>query len=116
MYDSLPEHKPGGFFWREKMSEEMTNKQKVEYIFKAREVAEVTYTDFAKLTRISRETLYRWRNGAPAKDELRLGIALTYAVRFEKACRAGLLPLKDKLNADMRLKTYRKIVAEMAKK
>jgi hypothetical protein len=89
---------------------------KVAYIFSALEKAEVSFTDFTRLTRISRESLYRWRGGAPVKDMLRLDLAYTYALRLEKACRAGKLPLANRLKAVQRLATLRKIITEMSAK
>lgn len=89
-------------------------KEKIEFIFKAAEASQVTMTDLARLTGISRETLYRWRQGRAISDVLRLNIAYQYALRLEKACRSGKLPIKDKLKKDQRLKVLRKVVAEMA--
>jgi hypothetical protein len=66
---------------------------KVKYIFEALEKADITMTGFTRLTRISRESLYRWKNGSPVKDMLRLDLAYTYAKRMEAACRAERLPL-----------------------
>jgi hypothetical protein len=89
---------------------------KVKYIFEALEKADITMTDFTRLTRISRESLYRWKNGSPVKDMLRLDLAYTYAKRMEAACRAERLPLTSKLKAPQRLAVLRKIIAEMSTK
>lgn len=89
---------------------------KVSYIFTTIEKAGVSFTDFARITKISRETLYRWKGGGTVKDMLRLDLAYTYALRLEKACRAGRLPLVNKLKAEQRLKMLRTIIAEMSAK
>ncbi len=93
----------------------MTN-EKAKYIFEAIEKAEVSFTDFSRLTKISRETLYRWRNGSPISDMLRLDLAYTVATRFEKACRSGKLPLTSRLKKEQRIQVLRKIVASMVSK
>ena len=89
---------------------------KVDYIFEALEKSGVSMTDFSKITRISRETLYRWRNGNMIKDMLRLDFAYTAANRLEKGCRNGVLPLTDKLKKDARIPRLRRIIADMASK
>jgi hypothetical protein len=76
----------------------------------------VTITDFSRLTRISRETLYRWKDGANITDNLRLDLAYNTALRLEKACREGKLPLFEKLKAPARIKLLRSIVSEMGRK
>lgn len=88
----------------------------VAFIFEAIEKAGVSITDFSRLTRISRVTLYRWKKGTPITDMLRRDLAFTLATRLEKACRAGKLPITDKLKADQRLAVLRRIVASMAAK
>lgn len=90
--------------------------ERIEYIFRSLEPSGVSLTDFSRLTSVSRETLYRWRDGGNASDKLRINVALTMASRLEKACRAGRLPLKERMNAAERMKVLRKIVAEMASK
>jgi len=86
---------------------------KVAYMYEVLEKAMIGPTDFASLTNISRETLYRWKKGQPIADKLRLDIAYNTALRLEKGCRHGRLPLKEKLKAPQRVKVLRKIVAEM---
>ena len=91
-------------------------KEKVAYIFAALEKAEVSILDFSRVTTISRETFYRWKNGGAAKDQIRLNMAYTVALRLEKACRAGKLPLVDKLKKEQRYIRIRSIVREMSAK
>lgn len=89
--------------------------EKVKYIFDAIDKSGIAITDFSKLTRISRESLYRWRRGSNITDKLRLDLAYTVAVRLEKACRCEELPLVDKLKPEQRIVVLRKIIASMAK-
>jgi len=89
---------------------------KVDFIFKALDCSGVTITDFSRLTRVSRESLYRWKDGANIADTLRLDIAYTTALRMEKACREGRLPLTEKLKTPQRIKVLRGIIAEMGRK
>lgn len=89
---------------------------KVEYIFEAIEKSHVSMTDFSLITKISRESLYRWKDGRPVTDRLRLDLAYTVARNMEKACRLGKLPLVDRYKPEPRRKLLRKIVAEMATK
>jgi hypothetical protein len=94
----------------------MTLEEKLDYIFNAVDISEVSLTDFCRLTGISRETLYRWKNGGNVTDKLRLDLAYTVATRMEKACRLGNLPLTDRLKKEQRLVVLRKIIREMASK
>ncbi len=88
-----------------------TTETKVKYIFNAIAIASITMTDFARITRISRETLYRWRSGGAITDMLRLDFAYGNARRIEAACRSGKLPLTDKLKKEARVDRLRKIIA-----
>ena len=90
--------------------------ERIKYIFDAASNAKVSMTDLALLTGISRETLYRWKDGKPAKDKLRLGIAYTIATRLVKACGLDELPLKNKLKKEPRVAVLRKIITEIAAK
>jgi hypothetical protein len=94
----------------------MASEAKIEYIFKAVDVAKISLTDFSRLTGISRETLYRWKDGRNITDKLRLDLAYTVATRMEKACRLGKLPLTDRLEKEQRVVVLRKIIREMASK
>ena len=89
---------------------------KVVFVFDVLDKAGVRMTDFARVTRITRETLYRWKNGGNITDELRRDIAYTYALRLEKAVAAGRLPFTDTLKKEQRVVTLRKIIADMASK
>lgn len=48
---------------------------KVAYIFEAMEKSSISLTDFALLTRISRMSLYKWKDGGAINDKLRLDLA-----------------------------------------
>lgn len=89
------------------------NEDKIPYILDCIEKADVSFTDFSLISGISRETIYRWKNGGTVRDRLRFNMAYTLATLLEKACRAGRLPLTDKLKSEARVKVLRKIVAEM---
>lgn len=89
---------------------------KVTYIFEALDKSGITITDFARLTSISRKSLYAWKKGSSISDRLRLDFAYSYALRIEKACRLGELPLQDKLRKEQRVQTLRKIISGMATK
>jgi len=89
---------------------------KVEYILEALDKSHVSMTDFSKLTRVSRMSLYKWKAGSKISDMLRLDLAYTVATRLEKACRLGKLPLVDRYKPEPRRKLLRKIIAEMATK
>ena len=87
---------------------------KVAYVYEVLEKAEIGPTDFSILTKVSRETLHRWKKGANIADQLRLDIAYNTSIRLERGCRAGLLPLKERLKSPQRIAVLRKIIAEMA--
>ncbi|MFA5429497.1 MAG: hypothetical protein WC279_14935 [Sulfurimonas sp.] len=89
---------------------------KVAFIFTTLDKARVRMIDFARVTRITRETLYRWKGGGNITDELRRDIAYSYALRLDKAVAAGKLPFANKLKKDERVVALRKIIAETASK
>ena len=89
---------------------------KVMVIMQAREASAITWGDYATLSGVSRETLYRWTKYLKPKDKLRLNIAYTLAVRLNKAVDQGLLPIEQKLKPKERRTYLRKIVAQMAGK
>lgn len=89
---------------------------KVMVIMQAREASAITWGDYATLSGVSRETLYRWTKYLKPKDKLRLNIAYTLAVRLNKAVEQGLLPIEQKLKPKERRTYLRKIVAQMAGK
>lgn len=89
---------------------------KIAFIFDALEKSGVTMSDFARITRISRVTLYRWKTGNAITDQLRLDLAYNTAVRFKKACKHDMLPLVDKLKPVKRVQVLRNIVIQMATK
>lgn len=92
------------------------NEQKVAYIFEALEKSGVRLCDFHRLTQISLNSLHRWRNEGEASDKIRVQIAYVTAQHLESACRAGHLPLVDKLKPAQRFAAVRKIVASQATK
>lgn len=85
---------------------------KVAFVFNTLAKAGVRMIDFARVTRITRETLYRWKGGGNITDELRRDIAYSYALRLDKAVAAGKLPFTDKLKKNERMVALRKIIAE----
>jgi transcriptional regulator with XRE-family HTH domain len=89
-----------------------TTDSKVKFILDTLDAAGVSMTDFAKLTAISRTTLYAWRRGANVADKLRLQVAFNYAIRLDRAVEGSRLPLIDKLSPPQRLKVLRQIIAE----
>ena len=89
---------------------------KVVFIFDVLSKTGVRMIDFARVTRITRETLYRWKGGGNITDELRRDIAYTYALRLDKARAAGKLPFANKLKKNERVLALRNLVAEMANK
>jgi len=94
----------------------MTTKEKVEKIFQSIERAEIGMVDVQRLTSISRETLYKWKDGGNIKDFLRLNIMTRFASLLEIGCGAGVLPLQNPLKTDERIKLLRKIIAAAAVK
>ena len=87
------------------------NEEKVAYIFEAIEKSGVSLVHFARLTQISRNSLYRWKRTGEAHDVIRVQIAYTAAQRLEIACRAGKLPIAEGIVKDERFNAIRKIVA-----
>ena len=94
----------------------MSVEPKVKYIFEALENAEITFSDYSRLTSITRQTLYNWKAGNPVSDRLRLDFAYSMAARITRAHRMGKLPLTDKLKTAQRIAVLRKIIADMARK
>ena len=94
----------------------MTTKEKVERIFRSIERAEISIADVQRLTSVSRETLYRWKDGGNIKDFLRLNIMMKFASLLETAVSEGKLPLQNPMKTDERIKLLRKIIANAATK
>jgi transposase-like protein len=94
----------------------MTNEDKAQYIFETLEVGHISMVDFHRLTKISRETLYRWRRngGKRITDQFRLNFAYTMAQRLREAVNEGVLPLTDKLKKEARVNRYRAIIHRKA--
>jgi len=90
-----------------------TTETKVEFVFDALESAQVSITDFARLTKISRTTLHAWKKGGNVADLLRLNVAFNWAIRLDKAVDAKRLPFAESpTNVAERLAAIRAIVAE----
>ena len=94
----------------------MTTKEKVEKIFQSIERAEIGMVDVQRLTSISRETIYKWKDGGTIKYFLRLNIMTRFASLLETAVSEGKLPLQNPLKTDERIKLLRKIIAAAAVK
>jgi hypothetical protein len=93
----------------------MNKQEKVAYIFKAIDASGIYMVDFARITGISRESLYRWKKGMNVSDMLRLNMAYKTAERLEKLCRDGLLPLADSHRPEKRLQVLRMIIKDSMK-
>lgn len=89
------------------------HKEKVEFIFKVLKEAEVSITDFSRVTEISRETLYRWKNGGNITDMLRLKTAYNRAVYIERGRLSEKLPLPSRMKQKERITLLLKIMQEM---
>ena len=84
---------------------------RVVFIFSVLDKSGVRITDFARLTRITRATLHRWRTGGNITDNLRRDLAYTYALRLDQATTAGKLPFTNKLKKHERVTALRKIIS-----
>ena len=84
--------------------------QTVEYIFKTLKRAEVTISDFAIITNISRQTLHHWKSGGAINDNIRLNLAFNTARRIESAVAGKKLPLVDKMPATERVGVVKRII------
>lgn len=73
------------------------------FIFTTLKAAEITITDFATLTGVTRQTLHSWKAGNPIKDFLRFNVVYNWATRMDKATEAGKLPLREKIPAAERV-------------
>ena len=93
----------------------MTETTKIDFIFRAIDVSGVSMTDFSRMCKSSRTTLYAWKKGESTGDNLRVSLAYETALRLEKAAKLGLLPLKERHKAIERLKVLKKIVNEMGR-
>jgi predicted transcriptional regulator len=91
----------------------LSTKDKVSFIIKTLEESEVSITDFARLTNISRTSLYAWKKGQNVADKLRLSVAFNYALRLAKAVENKRLPLVGMYSVAERIKTLKVIIAEM---
>lgn len=88
---------------------------KVKAIFAALEKAGVSMTDFARLTGVSRASLYNWRSGANVTDMIRLRDAYAFALRLSKAVEMKKLPLVGMYQLTERIKVLKQIIADANK-
>ena len=80
------------------------------YIFDTLARADVTISDFAKLTSISRQTLHHWKAGGSINDLIRLNLAFNTAKRLATATEGGRLPLNEKLPSAERVVILKRII------
>lgn len=80
------------------------------YIFDTLKRAEVTISDFATITSISRQTLHHWKAGGAINDNIRLNLAYNTARRIAAAAEGGKLPLVEKLPASERVGVLKRII------
>jgi len=85
-------------------------RKKVNFIFEVIDKCEVKLTDYEVLSRVSRQTLHKWKNGSPVRDMLRLDYAYTLAGRLNHLHAVGTLPLKEKLTAKARVKYIHELI------
>lgn len=90
-------------------------KTKVDYIFAALNASGVSMADFARLTKVSRASLYNWRNGNNVTDKLRLRDAYAFATRLAKAVELKKLPLIGMYRMSERQGVLLRIIAEANK-
>ena len=84
--------------------------QTARYIFDALARANVTISDFAKLTSISRQTLHHWKAGGAINDTIRLNLAYNTAKRITTATDTKKLPLVEKIPAAERVVVLKRII------
>lgn len=91
--------------------------QKIEFIARMLECSQITITDIADITTISRTSYYRWKDGKPASDRIRVNAAYVTAQRLEQAIKDGRLPLRTRIpDKKERLATLRRIIRESTPK
>ena len=87
--------------------------QKIEFIARMLECSQITITDIADITTISRTSYYRWKDGKPASDRIRINAAYITAQRIEQAIKDNRLPLQARIpNKKERLAALRRIIRE----
>ena len=87
--------------------------QKIAFVTSMIEYSQITITDLAELTNISRNTYYRWKDGKPASDRIRVNAAYITAQRLEQAIKDKRLPLQTRIpNKKERLATLKRIIRE----
>jgi len=84
--------------------------EQVEKIFAAMAISGIYVSDFAKLTGISRTSLYKWRNGEAITDKIRLNLAASTADRLAWAVEKKRLPLSEVMSAKERVQALKRIV------
>ena len=93
------------------MDKEQSNKI-CKFIFEVVERTKVSMIDMARITNVSRTTMYRWRDGENITDEFRLNYVYQISLRMNKAYQIGKLPLKNKFKKDERIKVLKQIISE----
>ena len=87
--------------------------QKIDFIARMLECSQITISDISEITSISRTSYYRWKDGKPASDRIRINAAYITAQRIEQAIKDNRLPLQARIpNKKERLATLRRIISE----
>ena len=87
--------------------------QKIEFVNKMIDCSQISISDMSELTSISRNTFYRWANGKPASDRIRVNAAYMTAQRLEQAIKNRRLPLMSRIqDKKERLSTLKRIIRE----
>ena len=86
---------------------------KIAFIVKMLESSQISISDIADLTNISRTSYYRWKDGKPASDRIRVNAAYITAQRLEQAIHDNRLPLQARIpNKKERQKILKRIIRE----
>ena len=92
------------------------HKPKVDAIFAALDRSQVSIADLAVLAKVSRETLYRWKNGNNITDRLRLDLVYTIASKLNTAVDRDALPLTGHRKPQERRELLRDIIKKTTSK
>ena len=89
----------------------------IDKIFAALDASGVSVSDFARLTTVSRSTLYKWKDGTVSniRDRRALSIALAYADKIQQAVAAKRLPLTETYRITKRVSVLRGIISEFVR-
>lgn len=95
------------------MADILSNQEKIQFVMRMLESAQISITDIADITTISRHTFYRWKDGMPASDRIRINAAFITAQRIEQGIKAGRLPLQTRFSKKTeRQAVLRRIIKE----